>query len=227
MTTSRYWTAQQVIDQAAIELGLGAPGSGIYSSTDANAILLRSLLNTAGQELALMHEWPALVKEHTITCAGGDTGYYSLPTDFAGMSDAETAWDRSAIFPMDPLTGADWQWLQADGNPMTWVQYRIVNDQFWTSPTPPDAGTVLAFEYRSRYWARATASASPDKATCTVSTDVVYFEPVLIVSLLKLRFQQARGYDTTGSLLEFERRYDAAASAHIAAPTLSLTGPRV
>lgn len=227
MTTTRYWTVQQIIDQAAIELGLSAPGASVYSSTDANVILLRNLLNTAGNELAL-HEWPALTKEHTITVVNpGDTGEYTLPADFNGIID-DTGWDRSLDYPLGgPLSGGDWQYLQATGNSSTYVAYRILGDKFKTYPAPPSDGTVLAFEYKSRYWARATASASPDKAACTVSTDVVYLEPVMFVSLLKLRYREARGFDVTADLVSFERRFDAAQSAQIAASAINLAGQRV
>ena len=223
MTTNRYWTAQQVIDQTAIESGLAAPGSGVYASTDANAILLRNLLNTAGQELAAMYEWPSLVKETTITSTGA--GSYSPPADFGGFVD-ETQWDRTQVYPMAPISPQDWQMYEAISTSSTWNDIRLVRDLIKITPDS-NVGATIAYEYRSRYWARATATpvaSGPDKSAPTASTDLIYFEPMLIVSLLKLRYQQARGFDTTGALMEFERRYDSAVSAQTVATTLNLRG---
>lgn len=227
MTTARYWTAQQVMDQAAIELGLSAPGATVYSSTDTNIILLRNLLNTAGQELALMHPWAALVKEHTITVSNpGDTGEYTLPTDFNGMID-QTGWDRTSVYPLAQHTSQTWQWRKADGTDPTWVEFRLDQNLLRVLPAPPANGKVIAFEYWSRYWAAVTATPTVlAKATCTISTDVIFFEPVVIVALLKHRYKEARGEDTTATLVAFEARYSAAIGREVTAPILRMGAPR-
>ena len=226
MTTARYWTAQAIIDQAAIECGLAAPGTGVYTSTDANVILLRSLLNTAGQGLALAHHWPALISEHTITVANpGDTGTYTLPTDFNGFVD-DTGWNRTGDTRLVPVSPQVWQYIKAGGVSSTLsVFFRLDQDSLRVETLPAN-GTVLAFEYWSRYWARATASAARDQTTCGVYTDVVYYEPTMMVALLCLRFKEVRGHDTSTSLLQFERLFDAASSRTVAARPLDIGGGR-
>jgi hypothetical protein len=227
VTTARYFTAQQVMDQAAIELGLSAPGATVYSSTDTNIILLRNLLNMAGQTLALQKDpyWPALVKEHTITVANpGDTGEYTLPTDFNGLV-PQTGWNRTNDTILNPISAQVWQYIKTGAVTATLtVNVRFDQDKLRVE-TVPDNGTVLAFEYLSRYWAAATATPTVlSKATCTVSTDVIFFEPIMIVALLKLRYREARGEDTTAALVAFERAYDLSLSSVVSSQVLSADG---
>jgi hypothetical protein len=226
MTTARYWTAQQILDRAAIERGLDAPGTGVYSITDKNVILLRELLNTVGQELVLMHEWPALVKEHTITVANpGDTGEYTLPADFNGML-SDSGWNRTTDYRMVPVSPQVWQWIKTGAVTSSLpVYFRLQADKLKVETVPAN-GTVLAFEYHSRYWARSDGQTSPDKASCTVASDVVHLEPTMAVALLLLRFAEVRGLDTSAPLLQFERRFEAAAGRVQAARTLTLGGRR-
>lgn len=225
MTTARYYTAQQVMDQAAIELGLDAPGATVYSSTDKNIILLRNLLNAAGQELALMYPWPALVKEHTITVANpGDSGTYTLPTDFNGAV-PQTGWDRTNDYQINLVSPQVWQYIKTGAftTGTALVNARFDQDSFRVE-TVPDNGVVLAFEYQSRYWVSVTGSTTLSKAAPTVSTDVIFFEPVMIVALLRLRYKEARGDDTTAALVSFERRYDLAVSSVTHASILNADG---
>lgn len=226
MSATRYWTVQQIIDQAAIECGLSAPGAGLYTSTDANVVLLRSLLNTAGQGLALAQHWPALIKEHTITVANpGDTGSYTLPADFNGFVDS-TGWNRTSDTKLVPISAQVWQYLKTGAASSTLsVYFRLDQDSFRVETLPAN-GTVLVFEYWSRYWVKPDGQTAPTSASCTAAADVVYFEPIMVVALLKLRFREARGHDTTAALATFEQLFDAAISRTAAARPLSLGSTR-
>lgn len=224
MTTARYWTAQQVLDQTAIECSLDAPGAAVYSSTDKNIILLRSLLNTAGQSLALGYHFPALISEHTITVANpGDTGTYTLPADFNGFVD-DSGWNRTDDTRLVPVSPQTWQYIKTGAVTPTLRTYFRLDQDTLRVETLPDNGTVLAFEYWSRYWAKTDGAAARDKASCTAASDLIYYEPTLISAVLELRFKQVRGLDTQSAADRFKGLLDAALSRTKAARTLTIGG---
>ena len=225
MAQARFWTAQQILDQAAIEVGLSAPGATVYANTDANIIRLRGFLNTAGLDLTLMHRWPyPLTKEHTITVANpGDTGTYTLPDDWNGIVD-ETGYDRTSSYRLIPVGPDEWQYIKANtATASVDVKFRLDSDTLRVETVPAD-GTVLALEYHSRWWVKPNGQALPNKDTCTAATDVVYFDSQLILALVKFRFQGFSGEDTTSALADFSARLSAVKGRNAASAPIPLGG---
>lgn len=232
---SRYDTAVNIINQAASECGLTAVPDP-YASTDPAFIQLRNILNSAGQELLGAHEWQKLTKRHTInttTTVPPDPLFpnqYDLPDDFSSMID-QTGWTPTNAgmgLPLGgPLTAQDWTYLVATflANSTIYVSFRQAQGQFWVLPNPPPADIDITFEYMSRNWA--VDNAGVEKDFCDASDDIVWFEPILIKKLLKLRYLEAKGFDTTAAVTQFANAFMQWTGKDITAPVLSMARNRV
>lgn len=231
---ARYDTAGNIINQAASECGLTAVPDP-YASSDPAFIQLRNILNSAGQELLGSHEWQKMVKEHTInttTTVANPPGSnkYDLPDDFSSIID-QTGWTPTNAgmgLPLGgPLTPQDWTYLVATDLAAStiYVSFRQNQGQFWVLPDPPPADTDITFEYMSRNWAISAASVEMD--SCTAADDTVWFEPILIKKLLKLRFLEAKGFDTTAAVAQFANAFMQWTGKDISAPVLSMARNRV
>lgn len=218
------WTAGNIINTVAVEVGLDE-ASDPYASTDRNFVRLRTLLRSVGHELWLSRDWEALTKEASYTGDGAST-LFNLPADFGRMKDG-SGWNRTNSQPLDgPLSSQQWQYLQA------WtsisdieVMFRITQNrmQFYAAiPT----GEVVYHDYISRYWVASDGAASPDKMQPTASSDLVMLEPLAVMRLLKVKWLEAIGEDSTAARQEFAIAYQGAA-ANEPAPVLHLGGPRI
>lgn len=79
---ARFIIANDIINRAAIEVGL-PPSTDPVASTEDAYVQLTQLLTAAGQELLELNEWQGQVETFTITTQSTDTGTYDLPTDFS------------------------------------------------------------------------------------------------------------------------------------------------
>lgn len=164
-------TAQTVVTQAALELGLiqslSAWGEDVYASNDSTVAQMLALLKKAGRDLVDEAQWSHLLAEYSIltesiaaaaAVVGHPThqrvGMYVLPPDWRGMID-QTGWNRSTRLPMaGPLSEQEWEYLGAQ---MTGV---VLNALFkpkqgllylYPSNAPPGAqGITMA--YKSSRW---------------------------------------------------------------------------
>jgi hypothetical protein len=214
------WTAGQILNMAAIELGL-AESADPYASTDASVVQLRTLLKSAGMEISQHRDWKVLEKEATIT-GDGTTTAFSLPADFLRMKDG-TGWSRTATLPLSLVGSQAWQALRARSVSGTvTVHYRIQQGQMVFFEAPALAAT-LAYEYLSRYWVASDGSASSDAFFPSATGDKVLLEPLMVTRLVKAKWLQAKGFDSTGAFAEYQQALSDAGNLEPAA-TLSLNG---
>jgi hypothetical protein len=61
----------------------------------------------------------------------------------------------------------------------------------------------------------------------TAADDVILYEPILITKFLKLRFLEAKGFDTVAASKQFEVTFMQWTGNDISAPTLSMARMRV
>jgi hypothetical protein len=203
---ARVFTAKQVIDRAALEVGL-EPLTDPISSTDQNFIQLTGLLNSAGQELVELWPWEVLVSDFEITTAAEDTGTYPLPADFSYMID-QTGWDRSNnVAIAGPLSAQDWTYLKGRDlvNQTIYASFRLFKGEFNIFPQPPPVDLEISFEYISRNWA-ASAGGLPQDSVA-LSSDFVLYEPILIIKYLKCKWLEAKGFDSSSARLEFDNMF--------------------
>jgi len=225
---SQYWTAQQVLKQAAGELGLPVPGD-VASTTDVQSVQLLSLLNSAGNELMLYYPWEQFIKEWVFDTVVGQ-GDYPLPDDCNYFTD-QTQWDRTDHWPLlGPKSAQEWAWLKgALVAALPRLRYRIADNKLKIWPVPTSTGSPsiynLAMEYISRYWIyQAPANIYTDMIT--QNGDTLLYDPWLLVKFVKFKFYELKGFQTTGVNADFMRVFNALTGKDTGAKILSLS-PKV
>lgn len=209
MALTRTTTASNIINRAAVEMGLTASADP-YSSVDENYVLLRALLNTAGEELASAFQWEFLTRQAQVQTVDGDTGDYPLPEDFLYMI-PQTGWERSNRVPLfGPLSAQDWTWLEGRDLVGTtiYASFRIRDGLFSLFPQPPAEGLDITYEYQTKNWALDTTVTPPEPIEeCDRSSDRVLFDKVLISRLLKVKYYEAKGLDSTKAMDDFAQQF--------------------
>lgn len=145
-------TAEQIITDAAVEVGLGYIPAA-YTSDDPNCVQLRYLLKSGGREIAKSRNWTHLRKEHTFTTVQGVSAY-QYPADFHSMI-SQTWWNRTNRLPLGgPLSPQEWQYLKSR---LTGVVFTVLFRPFGMlinlyPDTNTPGGYEIAFEYQSLWW---------------------------------------------------------------------------
>lgn len=218
----RFKTADDILNQTALEVGL-IPVANFVESSEDNAKQMVGLLTSAGQELLELNAWPDLVKEYEIVVASGDTGVYALPEDFNYMID-QTGWDRSNNLPVGgPLSAQDWTYLKGRDlvSHTIYVSFRQFENKLHIFPQPPPVGLRLTFEYSSRYWVASAATLAPTADAISLGSDFVLYPHLLVVKMLKMKWLQAKGFDSSAAAMEFDTLLQGMIGRATGAPVLN------
>lgn len=228
---ARYETAASIINAAAAET-ISQTVTDPFASSDPAFTQLCNLLGTAGQEMLALFQWEKMVKEHSITTnVPPDTGDYALPSDFAYMID-QTGWTPTNAgngLPLGgPLSEQDWTYLVNTNlaSSTIYVSFKISQGLFRVLPQPPPDNIEINFEYISRWWVALTGTETGTKELPTQSDNVILFEPILIKKFLKLRFLEAKGFDTTAAVGQFLTQFQAWTGKDVSAPILNMARSR-
>lgn len=149
---------------------------------------------------------------------------YAFPSDFDRIQD-RTQWDQTQHWELlGPETPQQWQWLKSgyiSTGPR--IRWRIMGSTFQTWPAV-SAAHRLGFEYVSNGWVIG-ADGAP-KTAFTAQDDTCIFPDRLMVTGLKMRFQQAKGlgYDY---LDEFNKQLSIAQANDGGSSTLSMQPSRL
>lgn len=224
---ARFETAADAINGAALE-ALALPTlTNPYSSTDSIYITLCGLLKSAGRELITMREWQRFVVTYPFVTTSSNT--YDYPADYGSHID-QTDWDPVNRLPLaGPLTLQDESYLVNTNlaSSTIYMSFYEENGQLKVLPNPPPVGRSLNFKYMSRYWvATAAAPTVLAKDAPTAPDDIILFEPILIMKLLKLRFLESKGFDTTAASQQFENALMTWGGKDKSAPVLSVSRSR-
>ena len=147
---------------------------------------------------------------------------FAPPSDFDRQVD-RTQWDKSKHWEMlGPSTPQQREWLRSgyiSTGPRIRYWYMGGFFQIW----PPLGSTeVLSMEYVSKYWIYATGATTTSKTIFTVDTDTCIFPDPLMRALIKLKYLEMKGFDTTAHYREFTMQRDLARAADGGSPTLSM-----
>jgi hypothetical protein len=218
-------TPLQIIGQAAAELGLPVPPAAV-TSREATAVQLLALLNRAGYELTLAHEWQSLNRLATITTVAGQSAY-DLPSDLARIIN-QTIWSSGSLQPVTgPLSSQRWE-AQTKGvtNAGPYLGFRISGNQLVLNPAPAASDLTITFEYISNGWVQSYLDPSVYGPIVTNDQDTIIFDLFLMVAFLKLKMWEAKGLDTTALEKDFSRLFGMLTSADKSAPKLSISPDR-
>lgn len=189
-------TCLSIIQNAAASLALPIPAA-IWSSTDAQIIQLRTLLNEEGSALSKWpdHTWNKLVKETNFVTVALNLQTGAIPADFNYILD-QTLWNRTMNRPIwGPMDEQQWQ-QELAGPTFTspYYAYRIRGGQMLLTP-PPAVGNSIFYEYVSTYWAYAAAGTTPTKPGFSADDDFAVWPDILMTRGLRWRFLRANGLD--------------------------------
>ena len=172
-----------------------------------------------------------VVMNRAATATGSATLYFSKvlfapPADFDRLID-RTQWDKSKHWEMlGPSTPQQQEWLRSgyiSTGPR--IRYWMKGGYFQIWP-PLGSEESLAFEYLSKFWIIANSATAISKSAFAVDTDTCIFPDALMESLIKLKYFQIKGFDTTSMQLEYNAQLDIAKANDAGSPTLSMT-PRI
>lgn len=126
---------------------------------------------------------------------------YALPADYDAIV-PRTQWDKSKHWEMlGPESAQQWEWLLSgfiSTGPR--IRWRLFGDYFqiWPGFTYNEN---LGFEYRSKAWAKSAAGVP--KNSFTADDDTCIYKDRLMVLMCKLKYFEAKGFDTTAMYRNF------------------------
>jgi len=215
-----YWTALQILTQVSGELGLPRPTT-ITGLTDVISVQQLSMLNSSGNELLTYYNWEQSLKEYAFSTVLNQEEY-PLPVDLCYFTD-QTQWDRTNHWPLlGPKSAQEWAWLKgALVAALPRQRYRIMNDKLLIWPKSSGVNSI-SMEYISKYWvSNAAPPANADMVTR--DSDVVRFDPWLMIKFIKFKFLEQKGFPTKGVQADFVRIFNALTGKDSGAPILSLS----
>ena len=189
-----------------------AVGNGIPQDTFLTAA-------DAGLSTVTLNQTPTAAGTGSITFS---QTLFAPPSDFDRQVD-RTQWDKSKHWEMlGPSTPQQREWLRSgyiSTGPRIRYWYMGGFFQIW----PPLGSTeVLSMEYVSKYWIYATGATTTSKTIFTLDTDTCIFPDPLMRALIKLKYLEMKGFDTTAHYREFTMQRDLARAADGGSPTLSM-----
>lgn len=133
-----------------------------------------------------------------------------------------TDWDKSKHWEMQgPETPQQWEWLLSgyiSTGPR--IRYRIFQNYFQIWPITT-TNEYLGFEYISSSWA--LSALDVPKSSFTADDDTCIFPNRLMVIMLKLKYYEAKGFDTTAYYRDYIRQLDIAKANDSGSQTLSFS----
>lgn len=151
---------------------------------------------------------------------------FNLPSAYDRLCD-RTDWDKTQHWEMlGPETVQQMAWLKSgfiSSGPR--VRYYLLGNQLNIWP-PLGANHLLGFDYVTSNWIYVTGSTTLSKSLFTVDTDTCVFPDRLMVLGLKLKYFEAKGFDTTALYREYVNQKDIAKANDAGSPTLSMA-PRI
>jgi len=228
MATSRFQSINDIVNHVAVEVGM-TKVVDVFSSADPAFVQLTTLLTTCVQELMEMYDWQILTRSYSYTTGVGETGDLALPSDFDAMI-PQTGWERSENVPLiGPLSAQDWTYLLGRDlvGSTIYASFRLDQNQFRIFPNDPmPAGLNINFEYTSRNLIQIAAAPTTYTDTATTGADVVMFSPHMIRSMLKMKFLEAKGFDSMKASDSFWAAFQANTGKDNSAPILTAGGFR-
>jgi hypothetical protein len=216
LTTTGTWSANSAtitgipsttgLDTTYMIVGTGFPnGTFIQSVDSATQVTASYAANLAGSGAAVYFQ---KVK-------------YDLPSDYESMS-PRTQWDKSKHWEqLGPSDGQQWEWLMsgfiATGPRIRW---RILDGMFQIWPGFSNA-EQLGYEYLSNGWALAANGAV--KTSFTADDDTCIYPNRLMVLGTKLKYFEAKGFDTTAMYRNWSRMLETSVSRDTSSANLSLS----
>jgi len=144
---------------------------------------------------------------------------YPLPADY-DASVPRTHWDKSKHWEMlGPTDAQQWEWLLSgyiSTGPR--IRWRLLGNFFQIWPGV-STNELLGYEYRSQAWAE--GSDGTPKNSFTNDSDRCIYPDRLMVLMTKLKYFEAKGFDTTAMYRNFLTELETVMGQDMSAANLS------
>ena len=139
----------------------------------------------------------------------------------------QTGWEQSQNVPLlGPLSAQEYTYLVGRdlAGSTIYASFRFNENQFWIFPTnPAPADLILTFEYISRNLIL-KSGVTPAEYTDTAedAADIPQFPPNLIQRMLKMKYLEAKGFDSQKATDNFWTAFYSWAGKDNSAPILNV-----
>lgn len=144
---------------------------------------------------------------------------YALPVDYDSTV-PRTHWDKSKHWEMlGPEDAQQWEWLLSgyiSTGPR--IRWRLLGNTFQIWPGV-STNELLGYEYRSVSWAMSAAGVA--KTSFTADTDTCIYPDRLMVLATKLKYFEAKGFDTTAMYRNYIEELQTVMAQDMSAANLS------
>ena len=214
VTTTGNWTSG----------GTSMTGIPSTAGIDTTYNLVGSGMNTSAMVLSVDSATAITSSQQfTETEVGGAVTFqkvqYSLPADYSS-SLPRTQWDKGNHWEMlGPESAQQWEWLMSgyiSTGPR--IRWRLLGAYFQIFPGLSNS-ELLGYEYKSNGWA--TNAVGVSKTSFTVDTDTCIYSDRLIVLMTKLKYFEAKGFDTTAMYRNFIEELEVVMAQDTSAANLS------
>jgi len=205
------------------------------ASTDPLIALMIEQANIAIAELFTQYEWPELTKEGTIEVFTNDPpnpSYanevsYDLPEDFFRFID-QTQWNASMRFPaVGPVAPQGWMtYLVFPISANFTLTWQVRGGKIWFLNPPSPPGQTFRFMYYSGATVRDADDQNLYKNLATKNGDAFLLDGLLVTLLTRMKWLEAKGFDSSAAARDFATAWDARAGAKKGANILNMAGQR-
>ena len=144
---------------------------------------------------------------------------YDLPSDYESTV-PRTHWDKSKHWEMlGPESPQQWEWLLSgfiSTGPR--IRWRLLGKYFQIWPGV-STNELLGYEYRSKGWAESDTGVV--KNSFTADTDTCIYPDRLMVLATKLKYFEAKGFDTTAMYRNYIEEFEIVRAQDMSAANLS------
>lgn len=213
-----------IIQGACVKTGIPKPNT-VIGNTDASVQQLLEIAQEDLIELGRKHPWQRQVVDVTWTTINAENqGTIStvIGPDFSRFAPG-TIWDRSMIRPLPgPRTPQGWAQDHALIAAGPFYSFRFINGTFNIFPIPP-AGSIISFEYLSRYLVNDAAGNL--KETYTADTDITRIDELLVKQSIIVTYKMAKGMACQKDLADYQDTLTERMATDGGAPaTISMNG---
>lgn len=144
---------------------------------------------------------------------------YPLPADYSSTI-PRTHWDKAKHWEMlGPTDAQQWEWLLSgyiSTGPR--IRWRLLGNTFQIWPGV-STNELLGYEYRSYAWAESSSGVA--KNSFTEDTDTCIYPDRLMVLMTKLKYFEAKGFDTTAMYRNYMTELETVLAQDMSAANLS------
>ena len=231
---TNFATFQTLLQQVCAMLNLAVPADPV-GSTDPNLIMMRTAANLSSLEMLNAYEWSQLTKMGEITVEAPppvtpgeavEVGF-PLPGDFYRFID-QTQWNDSMRFPaVGPVAPQGWMTYMvfpiSANFTLTW---QIRQNQIYFLNPPPPPGQGFRFMYLSQALVQDADNPDLYKNVATKAGDTFQLDGILMTLLTRMKWLEARGFDSATALRDFILAFDSRIGAEKGANILNMAGGR-